>query len=185
MTTRAFSADVQAVLDQFLSASRTQGTRPIEVDGNVIQVPYPYPSPADWRDCWIYFLMVDRFNNPASPPVFDWNKKYGFRQGGTFEGVRQQLPYLQELGVNAIWLSPVVKNTRPEIDGFAYCYPGYNAQDFFSTRHVAIGFGQRLLAVHHRRISALTQFVANLTKTLLHLIAMLFQDGAQLVPYGL
>ena len=132
MTTRAFSADVQAVLDQFLSASRTQGTRPIEVDGNVIQVPYPYPSPADWRDCWIYFLMVDRFNNPASPPVFDWNKKYGFRQGGTFEGVRQQLPYLQELGVNAIWLSPVVKNTRPEIDGFAYCYPGYNAQDFFS-----------------------------------------------------
>ena len=27
-------------------------------------IPYPFPSPADWRDHWIYFLLVDRFNNP-------------------------------------------------------------------------------------------------------------------------
>lgn len=26
------------------------------------------PSPADWRDHWIYFLLVDRFNNPSGPP---------------------------------------------------------------------------------------------------------------------
>ena len=132
MPTQAFSADVQTVLDQFLTAAQTPGTKSALVDGAIEQVRYPFPSPADWRDCWIYFLMVDRFNNPAAVPNFDWNRKYGFRQGGTFEGVRKQLPYLQKLGVNAIWLSPVVKNTRPEIDGFAYAYPGYNAQDFLS-----------------------------------------------------
>ena len=132
MPTQAFSPDVQAALDQFVAASATSTTVPVQVDGNVVQIPYPYPSPTDWRDCWIYFLLIDRFNNPAAAPAFQWNEKYGFRQGGKFEGVRQQLPYLQTLGVNAIWLSPVVKNTRPEIDGFAYCYPGYNAQDFFS-----------------------------------------------------
>ena len=132
MPAQAFSADVQNALNQFRAAARQRGTKPVQVDGQIVQTPYPYPSPTDWRDCWIYFLLVDRFNNPSAAPNFAWNKKYGFRQGGTFEGVRQQLPYLESLGVNAIWLSPVVKNTKPEIDGFAYCYPGYNAQDFLS-----------------------------------------------------
>jgi glycosidase len=132
MPTQAFSPEVQNVLDQYLAASQQQGTKTVTVDGKPVQVAYPFPSPADWRDCWIYFLMVDRFNNPSAAPKFAWNQKYGFHQGGTFEGVRQQLPYLEQLGVTAIWLSPVVKNTQPEIDGFAYVYPGYNAQDFFS-----------------------------------------------------
>ncbi|HEY3744580.1 MAG TPA: alpha-amylase family glycosyl hydrolase, partial [Bryobacteraceae bacterium] len=107
----AFSPEVQAVLDGFVNG---------------------YPSPADWRDCWIYFLLLDRFNNPAAPPHAVWNCKYNFRQGGTFEGVRVQLPYLQNLGVKALWLSPIVKNTRPEIAGFEYAYSGYCAQDFLT-----------------------------------------------------
>jgi len=130
--TQAFTPDVQTVLDQYLTSAQNPGARPVPVDGQTVEVAYPYPSPADWRDCWIYFLLVDRFNNPAAAPHFDWNRKYGFRQGGTFEGVRTQLPYLQNLGVKALWLSPIVKNTRPEIDGFAYAYPGYNAQDFLN-----------------------------------------------------
>ena len=132
MPTQIFSPEVQTAIDQFLTSAREASTRPVPVDGKTIQVPYPYPSPTDWRDCWIYFLLVDRFNNPAAKPNFDWNRKYGFRQGGSFEGVRSQLPYLQELGVKALWLSPIVKNTRPDKDGFAYGYPGYNAQDFLS-----------------------------------------------------
>jgi len=132
MPTQAFSADVQAVLDQYAAAAQQQSSKAVTVDGEVVNTPYPFPSPTDWRDCWIYFLMVDRFNNPAAAPNKPWNQKYGFRQGGTFEGVRRQLAYLQTLGVNAIWLTPVVKNTRPEIDGFAFAYPGYNAQDFLS-----------------------------------------------------
>jgi glycosidase len=132
MPTQAFSADVQTAITQYISAAAQASTVPVSLDGATVQVPYPYPSPTDWRDCWIYFLMIDRFNNPAASPKFTWNKKYGFRQGGTFEGVRQQLPYLQKLGATAIWLSPVLKNTRPEIDGFAYAYPGYNTQDYFN-----------------------------------------------------
>jgi glycosidase len=132
MPTQAFVPEVQAVLDAYIAAAQKPGSKTVTVDGDAVSVPYPYPSPADWRDCWIYFLMIDRFNNPAAAPAFTWNKKYGFRQGGTFKGVQAQLPYLQKLGVNAIWLSPVLKNTRPEIDGFAYAYPGYNTQDYFN-----------------------------------------------------
>jgi hypothetical protein len=53
----------------------------VQVDGQMVQTPYRYPSPIDWRDCWTYFLMVDRFNHPSAAPRFDWNRKYGFRQG--------------------------------------------------------------------------------------------------------
>jgi glycosidase len=131
MPTQAFSAEVQNALDAYLTAARTAVTRTVVLDGSQVQIPFPYPSPEDWRDCWIYFLLIDRFKNSAAAPNFDWNRKYGFRQGGTFNGVQAQLPYLEQLGVKAIWLSPVLKNTRPEIDGFAYAYSGYNTQDFF------------------------------------------------------
>ena len=132
MPTQAFSPEVQSVLDEFVAAALKPSTKFVNVDGSTVEIPYPHPSPSDWRDCWIYFLLIDRFRNPDKQPAFPWNKKYGFRQGGTFKGVQSQLAYLQRLGVNAIWLSPVLKNTKPEINGFAYAYPGYNTQDFFT-----------------------------------------------------
>jgi hypothetical protein len=51
MTTSIFDSEVQAVLEQGQTAS-----------GNL------FPSPGDWRDECIYFLMVDRFNNPDTAP---------------------------------------------------------------------------------------------------------------------
>ena len=74
----------------------------------------PFPSPGDWRDQIIYFLMVDRFNNPAAPPVhqpYDDPNYYQY-QGGKFAGVREQLAYIKSLGAGALWLSPVLKNLR-------------------------------------------------------------------------
>ena len=71
-----------------------------------------FPSPADWRDQWIYFLMVDRFNNKDAPPrhePFD-DPKFDDFQGGKYSGIKAKLPYLKKLGVGAIWLSPVLKN---------------------------------------------------------------------------
>ncbi|HTZ89995.1 MAG TPA: alpha-amylase family glycosyl hydrolase [Alloacidobacterium sp.] len=155
MPTQAFSPDVQSTIVQYVRAAKQASTIPVLLDGDTVQVPYPYPSPTDWRDCWIYFLMIDRFNNPAAAPKFTWNKKYGFRQGGTFEGVRMQLPYLQQLGVTAIWLSPVLKNTRPEIDGFAYAYPGYNTQDYFNLEDRFSSDGTQATA--ERELQALVQ----------------------------
>lgn len=91
------------------------------------QITKPFPSPVDWRDHWIYFLMIDRFNNPESFPVSDWDREAGDRQGGTFEGVRQQLPYLQDLGAGALWLTPVLKNRPAPPQG---SHHGYGIMDF-------------------------------------------------------
>jgi glycosidase len=86
------------------------------------------PSPADWRDHWIYFLIIDRFNNPLAPPREQWDAPVGSFQGGTFNGIREQLDYLKDLGAGALWISPVLKN--PQYDGFTH--HGYGVQDFLS-----------------------------------------------------
>jgi glycosidase len=115
MPTSLFGPDVQAILNQ----AKQSGGKP----GG------PFPSPQDWRDQWIYFLMVDRFNNPTSPPrhqPFD-DPNFSSLQGGKFSGVRQKLPYLKRLDVGAIWLSPVLKNLGWDAHT---AYHGYGIHDF-------------------------------------------------------
>ena len=107
-----------------------------------------FPSPLDWRDEVLYFLLVDRFSDgqEAGRPLLDrsriddarqrpggvawrWDEwaESGARrwQGGTLRGVRSKLGYLRDLGITAIWLSPVFKQ-RVELDTFH----GYGVQDF-------------------------------------------------------
>jgi glycosidase len=84
-----------------------------------------HPSPEDWRDCWIYFLLVDRFNHPSNPPN---NPQLAYLpyQGGNFAGIVERLPYLKRMGVGAIWLSPVQMNPQ----WFTDYYGGYATLDF-------------------------------------------------------
>lgn len=84
----------------------------------------PFPSPPDWRPHWIYFLLLDRFNNPDRPPVKPWQAETFSPQGGTFEGVRRQLGYLRDLGAGALWLSPFLREQQ-------FCY-GYGPQNFLA-----------------------------------------------------
>jgi glycosidase len=130
MSTSVLDTDVAQALADARQRAAASATKVVAVDGANRTIRSPYPSPADWRDCWIYFLLTDRFNHPNVAPASTWNQKYDYWQGGTFEGVRQQLPYLEQLGVQAIWLSPVVKNPKPS--SVPYSYPGYSAQDFLN-----------------------------------------------------
>jgi len=94
-----------------------------------------FPSPGDWRDVFIYFLLVDRFdNNQENIPLYDpnttssgqnWEQGRVF-QGGNLRGIIRRLDYILGLGANAIWLSPVLKNRTEKDD----TYHGYGIQDF-------------------------------------------------------
>src|SRR3954465_2633828 len=92
-----------------------------------------HPSPGDWRDAVLYFLLPDRFSDgqEATRPLLDrgnlaaarpalpngepwrwdrWAQSGDERwQGGTLRGVRSKLGYLGDLGVNTIWLGPIFK----------------------------------------------------------------------------
>lgn len=93
-----------------------------------------FPSPADWRDVFVYFLLVDRFDNNqkglrpytgAEPRGRDGNQGRIF-QGGNLKGIIRRLNYIKGLGANAIWLSPVLKNRQEKADS----YHGYGIQNF-------------------------------------------------------
>jgi glycosidase len=94
-----------------------------------------YPSPVDWRDVFIYFLLVDRFDNNsndikpydsfAKTQEHDISEGKKF-QGGNIKGIIRRLDYIKGLGANAIWLSPVFRNRQEMEDS----YHGYGIQDF-------------------------------------------------------
>ena len=118
--------------DPLLRSTFTQAAvatnRAITIGSDIRTITTPFPSPQDWRDVWIYFLLLDRFNRsdgkpPASMP---FNKPFGEFQGGTFNGVRDRLNYIKDLGAGAIWLSPVLKNRQSDRGTFH----GYGIQDF-------------------------------------------------------
>ncbi|HEY4181602.1 MAG TPA: alpha-amylase family glycosyl hydrolase [Kofleriaceae bacterium] len=92
-------------------------------------LPHQANAGLDWRDQVIYQIVIDRFSN--GDPNNDINVEPsvpGKYHGGDWQGVIDKLDYLQDLGVTALWISPVVKNTEEDA-GFA-SYHGYWTQDF-------------------------------------------------------
>ena len=160
------SSIVSPEVESVFECARTTQTKAVAIGNQTARIPTPFPSPADWRDQWIYFLLVDRFNNPDAPPHFlPFDGEHGVFQGGTFNGVRAQLDYLKELGVGAIWLSPVHKNCQFS----PFTFHGYGFQDFLeieprfaSTPELAEAELQALIdAAHARGIYVIFDIVLN------------------------
>lgn len=115
-------------LKDMLKKSLAPKVQQVKVNGEAVSIRVPFPSPQEWRDHWIYFLMVDRFNNPQKDPNFDWNDLNCDKfQGGNFNGITEQLDYIKSLGAGAIWITPPFKNCV-----FEDTYHGYGIQDFLS-----------------------------------------------------
>lgn len=83
----------------------------------------------------IYLIMVDRFadgdqsnNNPKESAGFYDRKKPRGYHGGDFQGIINNLPYLKELGVTAIWMTPIYNNSNRVSD-----YHGYGSVDYYQT----------------------------------------------------
>jgi glycosidase len=131
MPTSVFSESVKSAFDIAANQASADEVHRITVtiDEQEVEIQTPYPSPEDWRDQPIYFLMVDRFYNPATPPRHQpFDGEHNAFQGGSFEGVRQQLGYIKALGAKAIWLTPVLKNCQFEDT----TYHGYGIQDLLT-----------------------------------------------------
>lgn len=87
----------------------------------------------------LYLLMPDRFASSGSikhpvpdmkPYRIDRNKP-SLRHGGDLEGIRRKLDYFGELGVTALWFTPVLENDMPD-RGDSSSYHGYAITDHYS-----------------------------------------------------
>src|SRR5215216_1383288 len=118
-------------------------------------------SPADV----MYLIMIDRFadgdpsnNDPSqSRGIYDRTNKF-YYHGGDLQGVIDRLPYLKELGITAVWLTPwydnydrlnqiELKEEKPSTG-----FHGYNPQDFYAVEEHfgTLGKLRELVETAHR-----------------------------------
>lgn len=128
----------------------------------------------DWDESIIYFMLTDRFfdgdssNNDPYGLNYDTTDR-GTYQGGDFKGITEKLDYLDELGVNTIWISPIVENVKHNVrykdgDPSYYGYHGYWASNFgelnphFGTME---DFHNLIDSAHERGIKIMVDVVLN------------------------
>ena len=115
-----------------------EGTAEVTVEEHVKQA-----GDFNWDESIIYFMLTDRFydgdpsnNDPYNLDYSSYDNQRGVPQGGDFVGVMEQLDYLDELGVNTIWITPIVENIAYDVGftedgaGSYFGYHGYWAKDF-------------------------------------------------------
>ena len=96
--------------------------------------------PFVWEGANLYFLMTDRFKdgNQTKETYLDRTKSSaklrGF-EGGNIKGIIQKIDegYFEQLGINAIWLTPIVEQIHDGVDegtGLTYGFHGYWTRDW-------------------------------------------------------
>lgn len=87
-------------------------------------------SAADWQSRSIYQLVTDRFATPdgSSPTCDTGDRKYC---GGTWTGIVSKLDYIQNMGFDAIWISPIVENLNGTT-AYGEAFHGYWTKDLNS-----------------------------------------------------
>jgi neopullulanase len=113
----------------------------------------------------IYLIMPDRFANgdptndqPAEAPNSYNRANPRAYHGGDLRGIREHLPYLKDLGVTTLWLTPVLKNGAPQD------YHGYGAVDLYAVDpHLGTinDYQQLVAAAHQQEMKILFDAVIN------------------------
>lgn len=171
----------------------------IILSGCLPEVPY---QDRDVRDDVFYFVMPDRFENG------DPNNDYGGIAGGAYEhgfdpydkgmyhggdmaGLESRLDYLKELGVTAIWMTPILKNqaVQGSPTEFSSAYHGYWTLDFTQIDpHLGSNEDLKSLidAAHDRNMKVFFDIITNHTADVIRYEECHEPDGTAIVdpcPY--
>jgi glycosidase len=153
--TRVNAAGTYLFVDVVIDPQASVGPRSLKITtpGGTVDAPFEINAPLSRAgrfngfspDDVLYLIMIDRFsdgdqknNDPAqSRGLYDRNNKF-YYHGGDLQGIINRLPYLKDLGVTAVWLTPWYDNyDRPnEVEkkegAPSTGFHGYNAQDFYA-----------------------------------------------------
>ena len=97
-------------------------------------------TPFVWENASIYFMLTDRFNNGDTSNDLSFDRKdnaaklRGFK-GGDLKGIIAKIEegYFTDLGINAIWMTPIVEQIHGAVDegtGLSYGFHGYWTKDW-------------------------------------------------------
>lgn len=130
----------------------------------------------EWNNATIYFLLTDRFSNGDSANDFkvsEGKEAAAFRgfMGGDLQGVTEKIKegYFNELGVDAIWTTPVVENITGSVDegtGRSYGFHGYWTRDWTKIDPRIggeVAFREFVKAAHEKGIKVIVDVVLNHT----------------------
>ncbi|GAO46129.1 hypothetical protein G7K_0368-t1 [Saitoella complicata NRRL Y-17804] len=87
---------------------------------------------AQWREKPIYQVITDRFareDNATTSVICDSGTD--IYCGGSWQGIINQLDYIQDMGFGGIWISPIVKNIE-NYTQYGWAYHGYWVQDYYA-----------------------------------------------------
>lgn len=97
------------------------------------------PLNFDWDEARIYFALTDRFYNGDVSNDNPFHEELDLTHfetyhGGDFQGLIEKMPYLADLGINTLWITPIIDNIDWNVRGSEndsqYGYHGYWAKDF-------------------------------------------------------
>lgn len=119
-------------------------------------------SASDWQKRTIYQVMTDRFatSDGSGPTCNTDDKKYC---GGTWKGITNHLDYIQNMGFDAIWISPIVANVQGTT-AYGEAFHGYWPVDIFDINsHYGTADDLKSLssALHKRSMYLMLDVVVN------------------------
>lgn len=136
----------------------------VDVDVNIVA---KADNDSSWDESRVYFLVTDRFMDGDSSNNENVNKNMiESYHGGDFKGLTSKLGYLQELGINTIWITPIVDNIDhvKNVEFNQYGYHGYWAKDFTTLdEHLGdtAAFDKLIDEAHKRGIKIMVDIVVN------------------------
>jgi len=107
----------------------------------------------EWKTRSIYQILTDRFARTSSTGSCTLSQYCG----GNYQGIINHLDYIQGMGFNAIWISPIVEN-------YAGSYHGYhltNLYNFNTNFGTEDDFKNLITQCHNRDIWVMVDVVAN------------------------
>ncbi|WP_179021902.1 alpha-amylase family glycosyl hydrolase [Winogradskyella forsetii] len=125
---------VLAVIMTSCKSNKEEAKEVDSVESETIETPFV------WEGANLYFLLTDRFNNGDTSNDINFGrtketaKLRGFK-GGDIKGITQKVKegYFTDLGINAIWMTPIVEQIHGGTDegtGVTYGFHGYWAKDW-------------------------------------------------------
>ncbi|KAI7579875.1 hypothetical protein KC343_g20770, partial [Hortaea werneckii] len=117
----------------------------------------------EWRGRSIYQVLTDRFARTDGSTSATCNTGEGLYCGGSFKGIQNHLDYIQGMGFDAIWISPVTAQIEGKT-AYGEAYHGYWQQDLYSINsHFGTSDDLKSLsqALHSRGMYLMVDVVVN------------------------